>query len=101
MTLQDELASILQEIRAYRWTPELFQRVNNALYYTNVFRFLRANLQAAEYEQFDLEYCEHFRPGQKELAKYIKKEGEKEEWKKKKQDFLQKKRQLLSKKLQK
>lgn len=99
MTLQDELAGILQEIRAYRWTPELFQRVNDALNYTNVFRFLRANLVAAEYEQFDLEYCEHFHPGQKEIAKYIRKEGEKEEWKEKKKDFLQKKRQLLKQKL--
>lgn len=72
MTVQQEVQSIISCVKEWNWTPELFQRVNNILNYTNIFNVLRRELTEEEYAQFDLEYCEYFKPGQKDLAKYIR-----------------------------
>ena len=100
MTVQQEVQKIISNVKSWKWTPELFQRVNDILNYTNIFNVLRRELTEEEYEQFDMEYCEHFRPGQKALAKYIKEKRGEMKWREKKRELLQKKKQLLQKKLQ-
>ena len=64
----------------------------------NIFNILRNNLLPEEYEQLDLEYCEYFRPGQKELSEWVRSErkrGEHEAWKEKRRRLLEQKKKLL------
>lgn len=100
MTVQEELRHILAEVKAWRWTPELFDRIRNLLGYADVFNILRKELTPEEYQQFDLEYCSHYRPQDRELTKWLRKEHEKEYWIRKKQEAEQRKLELLRKKEQ-
>lgn len=77
MTVQEELRYILAEVKAWRWTPELFGRVNSLLGYADAFNILRKELTPEEYVQFDLEYCSHYRPQDRELIKWLA-DGQKE-----------------------
>lgn len=79
MTVQEELRYILAEVKAWRWTPELFGRVNNLLDYADVFNILRKELTPEEYAQFDLEYRSHYRPQDRELIKWLREEQRKED----------------------
>ena len=74
MTVQEELWHILAEVKAWRWTPELFDRIRNLLGYADVFNILRKELTPEEYQQFDLEYCSHYRPQDRELTKWLAEE---------------------------
>lgn len=96
---------ILDQVKAWNWTPELFERCKaNPLVNPCIFNQIRQTLTPAEYEQFDRMYCEAGKPGQKELIDYIKslrKEGEAEAWREKRAALLiRKKRLLLMKKSQ-
>lgn len=79
MTVQEELRHILAEVKAWRWTPELFDRIRNLLGYADVFNILRKELTPEEYQQFDLEYCSHYRPQDRELTKWLAEEHRKED----------------------
>lgn len=100
MDVQEEINAIIAEAKAWKWTPELFERIKAILPYANIFNALRWQLTPDEYAQFDLEYCEYVRPGQRELTKWVRKRGEKEKWRKKKAELLQRKKQLLTQKSQ-
>ena len=98
MTVQEMVNAIVEQAKAHNWTPELFKQINDSLNYTNVFRILRQELTAEEYQQLDFEYCAYMRPDQKELNRWLMERGEEEEWKKEKIRLLRKKRrQLLQK----
>ena len=84
------------------WTPELFEQCRRSLSerpecFSND---LRKRLPESVYNDFDLEYCEYIRPGQREVSEYCrklhrkKKEGD-SDWREKKRTLLQKKKQLL------
>ena len=79
MTLQEELRHILAEVKAWRWIPELFDQIRNLLGYADVFNILRKELTPEEYQQFDLEYCSHYRPQDRELTKWLAEEHRKED----------------------
>ena len=96
--VQEETQCIINDVKMWRWTPELYDRVKNILPYVDIFNILRNVLLPKEYDQFDMEYCEYFRPGQKELAKYIKKEREKDNWEQRKQEAEQHRMNLLRQK---
>lgn len=78
MTVQDELESIVREVKAYRWTPELFDKCQKFLHYADVFNILRRELLPDEYEQFDLMYCNHLRPQDEALNRWLMKIHKKE-----------------------
>lgn len=91
-----ELESIVQKVRSHEWTPELFDRCRALLGHVDVFNVLRRRMPLEEYEQFDLAYCNHIRPQDKELNEYLIKERQVKVWKEKKRALLLKKRRLLS-----
>lgn len=91
-----ELESIVQQVRAHEWTPELFDRCRALLDRADVFNVLRRRIPLEEYEQFDLAYCNYIRPENRELNEYLIKERQVREWKEKKKALLLKKRRLLS-----
>lgn len=95
MNRQEELQHIMTEVKVWRWTPELFERVRAILTYADVFNILRWELLPDEYDQFDLEYCSYFRPQDRELTKLLTEERREEEWKKRKARLLRKKKRLL------
>lgn len=100
MTVQEELRYILAEVKAWRWTPELFGRVNSLLGYADAFNILRKELTPKEYAQFDLEYCSHYRSQDRELIKWLGREHGKGYWKQKQQEAERRKLELLRKKEQ-
>ena len=100
MTVQEEVNAVVKVAKEYRWGSELYERMRNLIILANVniFNILRNNLLPEEYEQLDLEYCEYFRPGQKELSKWVRSErkrGEHEAWKEKRRRLLEQKKKLL------
>ena len=44
MNRQEELQHIMTEVKVWRWTPELFERVRAILTYADVFNILRWEL---------------------------------------------------------
>lgn len=78
MTVQEEVNAVVKAAKEYRWGSELYERMRNLIIRANVniFNILRNNLLPEEYEQLDLEYCEYFRPGQKELSEWVRSERE-------------------------
>ena len=68
------------------WGAKLFERYAVACIERSpcIFNELRKTLPEKDYEEFDLEYCEYFRPGQKEVTEYIKRERREEDWKERK-----------------
>lgn len=100
MTVQEEVNAVVKAAKEYRWGSELYERMRNLIIRANVniFNILRNNLLPEEYEQLDLEYCEYFRPGQKELSEWVRSErkrGEHEAWKEKRRRLLEQKKKLL------
>ena len=94
MTVQEEVNAVVKAAKEYRWGSELYERMRNLIIRANVniFNILRNNLLPEEYEQLDLEYCEYFRPGQKELSEWVRSErkrGEHEAWKEKRRRLLE------------
>ena len=85
-----ELESIVQQVRAHEWTPELFDRCRALLGHADVFNVLRRRMPLEEYERFDLAYCSHIRPQDKELNEYLIKERQVREWRTMKSRDLQK-----------
>ncbi len=77
MTPQEELKSIIADVKAWKWTPELFERIRRLLGYADVFNALRRELTPAEYDQFDLEYCSYYRPQDREITKWLTEERRK------------------------
>lgn len=74
---------ILDQVKAWNWTPELFERCKaNPLVNPCIFNQIRQTLTPAEYEQFDLEYCSHYRLQDRELTKWLAEERKEAEWKK-------------------
>ncbi len=93
MNVQEELQSVLTEVRAKRWTPELFDRVRMLLPYTNVFNIIRQELTTDEFEEFDLEYCCQDCPQNRELILWLRKERKVRECKEKEAKPLERKPQ--------
>lgn len=77
MTPQEELQSIIADVKASKWTPELFERIRRLLGYADVFNTLRRELTPEEYDQFDLEYCSYYRPQDREITKWLAEERRK------------------------
>ena len=96
MTAQEELQAIIADAKAWKWTPELFDRIRRLLGYADVFNALRRELTTEEYEQFDLEYCSHIRPQDREITKWLTEERKVKEWKKRQRALLMQKKKLLS-----
>lgn len=82
------------------WSAKLFELYRAACIERTpcIFNELRKTLPEKDYEEFDLEYCEFFRSGQKEVTEYIKRERREEDWRAKKRSLLLQKRRLLLKK---
>lgn len=96
ITVRTELESIVQQVRAHEWVPDLFDRCRALLGYVDVFNILRRKLPPEEYERFDLAYCNYIRPEKRELNEYLTEERKAREWKERKRALLLKKRRLLS-----
>lgn len=77
MTAQEELQAIIADVKAWKWTPELFERIRRLLGYADVFNVLRRELTTEEHEQFDLEYCSYIRPQDREITKWLTEERRK------------------------
>lgn len=98
MNAQEELQDVMAEVKAWRWTPELFGRIRELLRYADVFNLLRRELTPEEYQQFDLEYCSHYRPQDRELTKWLAEERGVKECRNREAELLNRKRQLLRQK---
>lgn len=96
MTAQEELQAIIADAKAWKWTPELFDRIREMLGYADVSNALRRELTTEEYEQFDLEYCSHIRPQDRGITKWLTEERKVKEWKKRRRALLMQKKKLLS-----
>lgn len=67
LSVQQAIADIVQRAKAMKWGPDLYDMVKEVLPYSDIFNILRRELPEEEYWQFDIEYCEYMRPGQREL----------------------------------
>lgn len=66
-------AEILEIVRSWNWTPELFERCKNSILVDPcIFNQIRKVLTTSEYEQFDRMYCEYVNPGVEKMVDTIK-----------------------------
>ena len=101
MTEQNNAQLLIEQIKRQEWTPEVFEQTQQMILHgVRMFAILRQELSPEQYDKFDLEYCSHFRPQERQLTEWLKEKRKQKEWKEKRVEALKKKKQLLKQRKQ-